>query len=174
MFTREHGNEYEGLYSIVILGIEDRGEDDQLDVYKEFKENVSRQNNERYGVKVPWIPGSILEERNEIQSRKRLKSVEQKLKKNEKLKRGYTEILENQLKEGIVEKVTSEPSGSRIYYLPHKPVIRENATTTKVRMAFDTSGQPTPTENSINDCMYKGPVLQPNIWKIMVRARMTL
>ena len=26
--------------------------------------------------------------------------------------------------------------------------------------------------NSINDFMYKGPVLQPNIWDIMIRARM--
>ena len=25
--------------------------------------------------------------------------------------------------------------------------------------------------NSINDCMYKGPALQPNIWDIMIRAR---
>ena len=40
-------------------------------------------------------------------------------------------------------------------------------------MVFDASAQRTPTANSINDCMYKGPVLQPNIWDIMVRARMT-
>ena len=26
--------------------------------------------------------------------------------------------------------------------------------------------------NCINDCMYKGPALQPNIWDIMIRARM--
>ena len=26
--------------------------------------------------------------------------------------------------------------------------------------------------NSINDCIYKGPALQPNIWDIMIRARM--
>ena len=57
--------------------------------------------------------------------------------------------------------------------MSHKSVIRENATTTKVRMVFDASAQPTPTTNSINDCMYKGPVLQSNIWDIMVRARLT-
>ena len=55
----------------------------------------------------------------------------------------------------------------------HKPVIRKNATTTKVRMVFDASAKPTLTTNSINDCMYKGPILQPNIWDIMARARMT-
>ena len=59
MFTREDGNDYERLYSLDILGIEDRGEDDQLDVYKEFKGNISRQTDGRYEVKVPWIQGSI-------------------------------------------------------------------------------------------------------------------
>ena len=95
MFTREDGNDYEILYSLDIPGIEDRGEDDQLDVYNEFKGNISRQTDGRYEVKVPWIQGSILKETNEMQ-RKRLKSVEHKLRKNEKLKREYTEIFENQ------------------------------------------------------------------------------
>eukprot|EP00795_Rhopilema_esculentum_P006372 gene6372-biopygen7981 len=173
MFTRELGNEYERLYSLDILGVEDRGEDDQLDVYKEFKENISRQNDGRYEVNVPWIPGSNLAETNEMQSRKRLKNVERKLRHDEKLQKEYTEIVENQLREGVVERVPSEPSGTRIFYMPHKPVVRESAATTKVRMVFDASARPTPTTNSINDCMYKGPVLQPNIWDIMVRARMT-
>ena len=74
-----------------------------------------------------------------MQSRKRLKSIEYKLRNNEKLKREYTEIVENQLKVGIVEKIPSKPSGSRTFYMPHKPVIREKATTTKVRMVFDAS-----------------------------------
>eukprot|EP00795_Rhopilema_esculentum_P017883 gene17883-biopygen2028 len=173
MFTRELGNEYERLYSLDILGVEDRGEDDQLDVYKEFKENISRQNDGRYEVNVPWIPGSNLAETNEMQSRKRLKNVERKLRHDEKLQKEYTEIVENQLREGVVERVPSEPSGTRIFYMPHKPVVRESAATTKVRMVFEASARPTPTTNSINDCMYKGPALQPNIWDIMVRARMT-
>ena len=74
-----------------------------------------------------------------MQSRKRLKSIEYKLRNNEKLKREYTEIVENQLKVGIVEKIPSKPSGSTIFYMPHKLVIREKATTTKVRMVFDAS-----------------------------------
>ena len=72
-----------------------------------------------------------------------------------------------------MEKVPSEPSGTRIFYMPHQPAVRESAATTKVRMVFDASARPMPTANSINDCMYKGPALQPNIWDIMVRARMT-
>ena len=51
-----------------MLGVEDRGENDQLDVFKEFKENVTRQEDGRYNVNVPWIPGMELTETNEAQS----------------------------------------------------------------------------------------------------------
>ena len=125
IFTREHGNDYERLYSLDILGIEDRGEDDQFDVYKEFKENISRQKDGRYEVNVPWVPGSSLEETYEIQSRKRLRNVEHKLRNNEKLKREYTKIFENQLREGVVERISSEPSGTRVFYVSQTSDKRE-------------------------------------------------
>ena len=63
-------SDYEKLYSLDVLGVEDRGENDQLDVYKEFRENTVRQSDGRYEVKIPWIPGSELSETNESQSRK--------------------------------------------------------------------------------------------------------
>ena len=40
MYVRET-DEYERLYSLNVLGVEDRGEDDQLVVYKEFQESIS-------------------------------------------------------------------------------------------------------------------------------------
>ena len=41
-----------------MLGVEDRGENDQLDVMKEFHENISRKEDGRYEVNVPWVPGA--------------------------------------------------------------------------------------------------------------------
>ncbi len=41
LFTRE-SNDYERLYSLDVLGVEDRGENDQLDVMRELKENITR------------------------------------------------------------------------------------------------------------------------------------
>ena len=54
--------------------------------------------------------------------------------------------------------------------MPHKPVVRDNATTTKVRMVFDASAKPHHLENSVNDCMHTGLPLQPLLWDILVRA----
>ena len=71
LFVREV-SDYEQLYSLDVLAVEDRGENDQLDVYAEFKENISRKSDGRYEVNVPWIPGSQLSKTNETQSRQRL------------------------------------------------------------------------------------------------------
>lgn len=60
-----------------------------------------------------------------------------------------------------------------MFYLPHKQVVREEASTTKVRMVFDASGRQRPIANNFNECMYTGPTLQPQLWNIMVRARMS-
>eukprot|EP00794_Sanderia_malayensis_P002861 gene2861-3307_t len=41
-------SDYEKLYTLDILGVEDRGENDELDVMKEFKENIPRDEEGRY------------------------------------------------------------------------------------------------------------------------------
>ena len=79
---------------------------------------------------VPWIPGMELTETNEAESPKRLYNVEQRMRNYEKLQAEYAEVMESQLRDGVIEKIPSEPSGSRIFYMPHKPVLRENASTT--------------------------------------------
>ena len=69
MFIKESGG-YERLYSLDVLGVEDRGEDDQLDVHSSFKEGITRGEDGRYEVSVPWIPGSSLSSTNEQPSRR--------------------------------------------------------------------------------------------------------
>ena len=85
MFVKET-SDYEKVYSLDVLGVEDRGEDDQLQVYSDFKENVTRRDNGRYEVSVPWISGSELYNTNEQQSRKRIAGVGRKLRRNPKMK----------------------------------------------------------------------------------------
>ena len=65
-------NDYEKLYSLDLLGVEDRGENDQLDVLRDFKESVVRKQDGRYEVGFSWIPGATLTNTNEALSRKRL------------------------------------------------------------------------------------------------------
>ena len=63
--------------------------------------------------------------------------------------------------QGIVKKAPEQPTGPSVFYMPHKQVVREEATTAKVRMVFGASAKPHPLANSVNECMYNGPPLQP-------------
>ena len=161
--------DYERLYSLDILGVEDRSENDPSEVYKEFIEDIQIDAQGRYELGIPWIPGNAVTESNEVQNRKRLKNIERKLEKDPALKETYQEIVTDQLNQGIIEKASEVATGERVFYLPRKPVCRENASTTKTRMVFDCSARPSPMSNSINECMYTGPALQPNLWDIWSR-----
>ena len=58
--------------------------------------------------------------------------------------------------------------------MPRKPVVRDNATTTKVRMVFDASAKPHHLANSVNDHVHTVPPLQLLLCgEILVRARMS-
>ena len=156
-----------------MLGVEDQGENDQFDVLRDFKENIARRSDGRYEVSFPWIPGAELSSTNEALSRKCLQNNERRLSKNESLRGQYADIIEEQLWVGIVEEAPERPTGERVFYMPHKPVIKESAVTTKVHMVFDASTKPYPLANSINDCIFTGPPLQPLLLDIMVRACMS-
>ena len=52
MFIKEAG-EYEKLYSLDVLGAEDRGEDDQSDMHSSFKKSITRGEDGRYKVSMP-------------------------------------------------------------------------------------------------------------------------
>ena len=58
-------------------------------------------------------------------------------------------------------------------YVPHKPVIREEAASTKVRVVYDASAKAHPNAVSLNDCLllYLGPTLQNKMWNVLVRSR---
>jgi hypothetical protein len=83
----------------------------------------------------------------------------------------YHKIIQDQLKEGIVEKVTDDPV-KNAYYIPHKPVIRKAAESTKIRIVYDASAKASESSPSLNDCLETGPPLQNLLWDVLVRNRL--
>lgn len=55
-------------------------------------------------------------------------------------------------------------------YLPHHAVYKKSSTTSKMRSVFNASS-PTSSGYSLNDVLMKGPVLQEDLFSIMVRFR---
>ena len=62
-----------------------------------------------------------------------------------------------------------EEPNERVFYIPHKPVRRETATTTKLGIVFDASAKPSEESPSLNECLETGPPLQNLLWNVLVR-----
>jgi hypothetical protein len=82
----------------------------------------------------------------------------------------YDDVIKDQLSQGIVEKATEEADG-REFYIPHKPVVRDSAETTKLRIVYDASARENEKAPSLNECLETGPSLQNLLWSVLVRNR---
>jgi len=104
-----------------------------------------------------------------------LKQLENTVRKleNQGLLEQYDAIIKEQLVEGIVEPAEEQVVG-REFYIPHKPVIRESADSTKLRVVYDASAQAYGKAPSLNDCLHAGPPLQNQLWSVLVRSRFHL
>ena len=73
--------------------------------------------------------------------------------------REYDKIIHEQINEGTIEKVreTKTSQKGKEFYLPHRPVIRESAETTKLRIIYDASAKPNKDSVSLIDCLETGP-----------------
>ena len=103
-------------------------------------------------------------------SLKRLDNLVKKLGKQPDLLANYDAIIKDQLSRGIVERVNKEPKGKE-FYIPHKPVLRETAESTKNRIVYDASARPNDKSPSLNECLEPGPPLQNQLFSVLVRNR---
>lgn len=103
-------------------------------------------------------------------SLRRLASLNKKLERQE-LTNQCAEIIEDQKKEGVVERADESSSNCREFYIPHKPVLRTTAESTKLRIVYDASAIAFSGAPSLNDCLHTGPPLQNKLWSVLVRGR---
>ena len=86
---------------------------------------------------------------------------------------GYNGIIEEQLHQGIVERVkeSQEHQVGQTHYIPHKAVIRKGALTTKTSVVFHASAKVSKSYPSLNDGIYTATSLTPGILDILLRFR---
>ena len=104
----------------------------------------------------------------------RLKSIIQKLVKHPQLLQQYDAIIQEQLQRGIIEKVTeTSEEGPLKHYIPHHPVITPSKTKTKLRVVYDASAKTRQCNKSLNECLYRGPVMLPDLPGLLLRFRLS-
>ncbi|GFX39019.1 DUF1758 domain-containing protein [Trichonephila clavipes] len=108
----------------------------------------------RYEVKLPWKCNSENLPSNKELTWKRHLRMMNKLR-NCKFFEDYKSVFRQWEDLNIIGRVPEVELNNECHYLPHRPVIKLDSATTKIRPVFDASarekGKP-----SLNDCLYKG------------------
>ena len=91
------------------------------------------------------------------------------MKNNRELATQYDNLMQDQLRLGVIEKVKPGSSESIKHYIPYHAVVNPSKTTTKVRVVYDASAKTKQENKSLNDCLYRGPVLLQDLTGILLR-----
>ncbi|OXA47646.1 Pro-Pol polyprotein [Folsomia candida] len=161
------------LWNLETIGITDPFESKSREECEEaarqhFLRTVSKSENGRYTVTLPWLDGAPEIPGNKSVAEKRLVSTTNKLRSQGQLE-NYDKIFSEWEKEGFIDEVKVD-SDSPCHYLPHRAVIKPESQTTPVRPVFDASCK-VGRSPSLNDCLEKGPNLLELIPAILLRFR---
>jgi len=100
---------------------------------------------------------------------KRLQGLLKRLRQTPEIFHQYNAVIRDQVNKGMVEAVIKPKKKTvrQIHYLPHHAVLREDKTTTKLRVVYDALAKMS--GPALNDCLYAGPKFGQNIMDIMLR-----
>ena len=123
---------------------------------------------------LPWKHESVHPNllNNDKLAQSRLEHLTRRLAKNPELEDKYHEIFCEMEKEGSIEEVPSGEltSPNPVFYMPHRPVVKESSLTTMIRPVFDASAKGF-NGVSLNDCLNTGPRMIPNLPGVLMRFR---
>ncbi|XP_055633775.1 uncharacterized protein LOC129774102 [Toxorhynchites rutilus septentrionalis] len=138
-----------------------------------FADTTSREPDGRYTVRLPF-KGEFVHNLgdNKQTALRRFRHIESRFNRNPTLAKEYRDFMDEYLRLGHMQQIeevqTTTPSS---FFLPHHPVIRDDHTTTKVRVVFDASCK-SATGLSLNDILEVVPVIQDDLRSIVMRSRL--
>jgi len=174
MHVQSEESSISDLWELELIGIKDpmehksKEEKDQ-ETKEHFRETVTRSEDGRYSVRLPWIDGVPVVPNNRRVAEQRLISATRRLEEKGQFN-AYNEIFESWLAEGIIELDVQVEKEIPCHFLPHRPVFKPESLTTPVRPVFDASNK-TKRTPSLNECLHKGPNQLELIPSVMMRFR---
>ena len=131
-------------------------------------------NGTRYEVGLPWrsdISNESISDNFDLCSQ-RLKSLHSRLKNDPALFNEYNAIFQEQLRNGIIERVPDNSTfQGKLHYLCHHGVVRKDHETTKLRIVFDGSQKSGSKQLSLNDMLVLGDNFMPSLFDTLIRFR---
>ncbi|GFX58375.1 integrase catalytic domain-containing protein [Trichonephila clavipes] len=161
------------FFELESLGIKDdpcyRKDDQAMNIFKE----TVQYNNNRYVVELPFRKHWNELSNNISVAKQRFQSLWGRLRRDKTLYTQYKETIQDYLNQGIIEKVNDTEINVHkpMYYLPHQAIKKEGRVTTSTRIVFDAASHQA-NELSLNDCLWPGPNLNPNLLDVLINFRL--
>ena len=160
-------NQVNRSWELESIGIVDKKSES---VHDKFKRSLIFENG-WYTAKLPFKEQHSILPDNFKLSATRLYNQLKHLKQQPHILKEYNKIITDQLESGIIEELNPLmdcPEPGKVHYLPHHPVIREQAETTKIRVVYDASAK---LRTDMPLLINIGPPLIPTIFDILLRFR---
>ncbi|KAH8342798.1 hypothetical protein KR067_007890 [Drosophila pandora] len=141
---------------------------EELDCKAHFVMHHVRLESGAYSVRLPIKHSVELLGESYAQALRRFHSLERKLDRHPNLRTQY--FIKKYLDLGHMSLVPQELRGKCQYFLPHHCVLKEESSTTKLRVVFDGSAATT-SGYSLYDVLMSGPVIQPKLFHRLLRFR---
>ncbi|XP_051173510.1 uncharacterized protein LOC127289564 [Leptopilina boulardi] len=142
----------------VPLKVKDSLTPEEQECEHHFQTTHSRDSTGKYIVRLPLNSSSMS------------KSTLRRISKNQAYGDLYQSFLNEYERDTHMVRAPSSDQPSPVYYLPHHGVLKEQSTTTKLRVVFNGSS-PTSSGYSLNDILHTGAKLQRDISDVLLWTR---
>ncbi|GFT95501.1 DUF1758 domain-containing protein [Trichonephila clavipes] len=157
------------FFELESLGLKDdpcyRKDDQAMNIFKE----TVQYNNNRYVVELPFRKHWNELSNNISVAKQRFQSLWRRLRRNKNalhsIQRNDSRLFESRNHRKV--KDTEINVHKPMYYLPHQAIKKKGRVTTSTRIVFDAASHQA-NELPLNDCMWPGPNLNPNLLDVLI------
>ena len=161
------------FWDLESIGIKDNCKTLDDDIVLEKFNNSIQVVDGRYEVSWPFKEENPSLPENFELSKGRLKSLLKRLSQRPDLYQKYNEIIQKQIQQGILERVVAGiQEGPKRHYICHHGAETPEKLTTPLRIVNDASAKASKDGKSLNDVLYSGPNLIPDLAGILLRFRL--
>ncbi|KAF0700789.1 DUF1758 domain-containing protein, partial [Aphis craccivora] len=143
---------------------------DEQKVEKYFNDTHYRDDSGRFVVRLPINTDVGTLGDSSYMAQRRFLNLERRLSRDKGLGIAYHKFMSEYLIMNHMALVTAPDPNKCAYYLPHHTVMKKSSITNKLRVVFDGSA-PSSSGLSLNDILYRGPKVQPDLLDILLRFR---
>lgn len=135
-----------------------------------FMSTTTRDETGRFQVRLGLKDDPVILGNSYTRALKCLISLEKRLLSNPTLSKSYHDFIDEYIRLGHMSLYDGTSCTITPFYFPHHAVVKESSTTTKLRVVFNGSSK-TSSGISLNDILMVGPVVQQDLFSILLRFR---